>query len=220
MEILKEEKPFVLLIVGSPNSGKSHQIRYITYCLAKKKRINRCVVISASSDISGDFDWQDEDYLFDTYSDKLLENIIEIQKNNLKPGLLILDDCIGEANFGSKVFKRLISTYRHLKLSIIISVQYLNSVLPPLFRNCCSFASWFRQDTAVSLKALYDSFGQRGFSKLDEFKAYTIDLKKYQFIWYSKECESNEQCYKKMICPAKIPEFKLDFSAIKRRRVV
>jgi nucleoside-triphosphatase THEP1 len=170
MESLVENpKPFVLFVIGSPGSGKTHLIKYVAFESLLKRRFNCVIVVSSTGELGGNYSWCDPDFLHTEFQEGLLENIIKTQKETKQEALLILDDEIGKSDFNSKIFKQLITIHRHINLSIIIAVQYLNSVLSPLLRNCVTHCAYFKQEQKRSIQGLFDSFGQK-FDSVEAFR--------------------------------------------------
>ena len=209
--IINSDKPFVLFSIGSPGSGKTWLTRYIVYETLCRRKFNHIIVVSSTGDLGSNYNYVDPDYLHTEYSEDLLTKIIRTQKKEGVPALLILDDEVGKADFHSKAFKHLATTYRHIDLSIIICTQYLNTELPPVLRNCISHAIWFNQEQARSIKGLFESFGSR-YPSLKEFTSAIMKLGKHEFILFDKAILGMDG-YQRLIAPKDIPEFKIKTSA-------
>lgn len=207
------ETPCIFLICAEPNSGKSHLIRYQMYQMALEGKFDYGLVLSASADLNSDYDYIDKKYIHSSYSDELILDLMKHQRENpTSQAFFICDDIIGEAEFDSKPFKKLESMYRHLRITIFISVQYLNKATSPLLRNCATYFAWFRTTQLRSLKAIHESFGMR-FESEKEFIRYCNKIEKYEFVFYNKRTNGNsiEECYKKFIAPKTIPKFFLEY---------
>jgi hypothetical protein len=64
---------------------------------------------------------------------ELIEEQIELKKQNIHcPALLVLDDCIGSANFRSPLWERLVTTCRHPNITIIVVTQHIYRLPPTL----------------------------------------------------------------------------------------
>ena len=73
---------------------------------------------------------------------------------------IIFDDVINLTDeFKKKIFKKLISEYRHYKINFIFSVQYIKWI-NHVFRECCNYAIFFKTTNKMSLEAIYENFMQ------------------------------------------------------------
>jgi hypothetical protein len=72
-----------------------------------------------------------------------------------RPALLILDDCIGSANFRSPIWEKLATTCRHPDLSVIVVTQHIFR-LPPTLRDNCDTVLILRTIDVDNLMGLYD----------------------------------------------------------------
>jgi len=124
-----------------------------------------------------------------------------IQKKNRKTDvkrhvLLVFDDIFGSLK-DSKVFKNLISTFRHYNISVIFSVQYVSATATYL-REISQYIVVFDQRTLAALKLTYENYFQE-FEKFTDFKAYfKHKLQKFHFFFIDREKNTK----KIMICPS------------------
>ena len=118
-------KPFVMqcphlaLYIARRNSGKPYLMRHLLHVLAKGQKFKWVLVISPtafngewSAIVGGDnvlsvFDPEQVSHLMDRQAD-LREDGVD------NPGLLVLDDCLGAANFQSDLFTRIASAGRRV----------------------------------------------------------------------------------------------------------
>ncbi len=84
----------------------------------------------------------------------------------------------------------------------------MNSVLPPLFRNCITHAVWFLQEQKRSIQALFESFGQR-FESLEDFKQHMMALKKHEFVIFDTSKDGME-AYSYLKAPGHVPNFHIN----------
>ena len=87
------------------------------------------------------------------------------------PGLLILDDCLGSANFGSDLFTRIASAGRHYRVSVWVACQHLFK-LPPVIRTNSDYLFILGTQNDRVVKALWDEFGGLGFEDWKAFRAH------------------------------------------------
>jgi hypothetical protein len=117
----------------------------------------------------------DEDDLI--HLDSILSELIKSQKEKDEDEreniLIILDDCCSDTNFHqSKSLKKLATRGRHIKISVMITAQYLFSV-PPIFRNNCD-------------SLLVGQMNTQGVQLLTtEFMMGDIDRKEFLDLYYS-----------------------------------
>jgi len=202
--LLHSEKPFVLFLIGSPGSGKSHLIRYLVYELLTRKRFH--YILSFCGGNLEDYDWMEKCFIHTDFDEGMIDSMIKTQKlYGNKTALFILDDVCGKVEFHSKLFKHLISTHRQINVSIICASQYLNTEIPPLVRNCTTHAVWFKQEQKRSLVALFESFGQR-FENFDAFREFTLSFQRYEFILFDPSIAGMD-AYKIYKAPSEIPAF-------------
>tara|TARA_R110000772_G_scaffold70256_1_gene154641 strand:+ start:1786 stop:2541 length:756 start_codon:yes stop_codon:yes gene_type:complete len=149
--------PFFMCIVGRVRAGKT--LLSGTLChrsepfYADDFQVKILISTTARNDALMKPLIDSYDFFFDTYSDHLLEEIVEMVENDPCPNryLLVLDDVITSGFSQSKsgktdYFTSLITRYRHIAnleheregmLSIILCVQYFK-YLTPITRSNCS----------------------------------------------------------------------------------
>ena len=145
----------------------------------------------------------------------VLKGLMDIQqdliaKGNIKECYVIFDDCIDQEQFASPVLKQLTVQLRHFHITLIFSTQYANLV-PTRMRTNCMGTMIFKTDSECNLKALFQSYGQQ-FDNYQAFKAYLMkNTGNHKFLYYDKRdvSENISDTYKVMLCPAKIPKFKI-----------
>lgn len=212
---------FFIQIFGAPNSGKSHNIRYLISKLSREGKFDYVILISHTAHLTDDFDYVPKEYQFSSYSDELLLKILKLQSKAIrdtkikkKPRcLIILDDILGKTRFNSDLLVQFTSQYRHFRCNVILTSQYINKI-PPQMREGASHVILYKQHTGKSIDAAYDSFGIGYFEKKKHFKAYINKATgNYRFLFLDKTCQSSEinDVFKSYICPATVPKFKLDY---------
>lgn len=210
--------PFLLLINGKQGSGKSHFIKYIlreNYC--SKNRFDYGIVFSNTAWEHGSWDFLPKNYVYEEYDEKVLGNLMKIQKKNLEDkkdtsAFVVFDDCLDDKDqFTSSTLKKLSTQLRHYNISLIISTQYCHLV-PPRFRANAMYAVFFDIGSGVTeLESIYNAYGQR-FKNYNDFKEYYYkNITDHKFIMYDK----NENKYITYRCPEKIPDFKFKYNKFK-----
>ena len=168
--------PHLALFVARRNSGKSYLMRHLLHVLARGKKFRWVIVISPTrfngewSSIVGDeavldtFDPEQVSQLFDRQAE-LREDGVD------NPGLLILDDCLGAANFQSDLFTRIASAGRHYRVSVWVATQHLFK-LPPVIRGNSDYLFFLGSQNDRVVKALWEELGGLGFDDWRALKAY------------------------------------------------
>ena len=82
--------------------------------------------------------------------------------------------------------KKIFSTYRHLRMSIIIASQY-PYVIQPQLRECLNYTAVFDCSTKRTISALFESFFMNKFDNVQEFQKTIKELKKYEFLFFNKK---------------------------------
>ena len=176
----KEDEPFglnnychIFLDIGKRGSGKSS----LALNLLKthyKKFYDKIFLFSPTGTRDPKFDklikeLSKEDQFYDEVSGENIEDLINrIEENNdmIKEkekrkahNLVIFDDCIhmlDKGNTKNSQFNRLITSNRHIGVSIWIMSQKYNTYLSPLVRSNADIIAFFKTDNKKELKTLED----------------------------------------------------------------
>lgn len=178
-----ESTPFVCLLVGKPKSGKSHLIKQILIQGFKSGYWKFGHIFSQTNKFNEDYNFFPS-HRVSKYSKQAFENYIDFVERRsteykergiqVPPNVLVVDDCIGRVNFWSETWANLIGTRRHYNMSIIIVSQSLYAGgygSSTLLRDSLNYAFVWNCNNKSSIKGYFESFGNRVFDKLDEFKA-------------------------------------------------
>lgn len=193
------ETPAIVLLAAAPRSGKSYTIRHMITSLCRAGVFNYGVVFSTSGKYNGDYDYMPGKYVHSEYTDQKLTAILAHQDRRRDPVtkmpppmFIVLDDMIGQVKMDSKVFTRLITSYRHYNISVFYAAHLVTRV-STLFRECCRYCFIFRQTTKRSFEALWEVFLQDiPRDRLEEFIGrYT--QKKYHYLLVKCEHDGNER---------------------------
>ena len=175
------------LIVGRVKSGKSVLLNnmYLSERFFGDEYKTKILISStAHNDAINKYMLEDFDFVFTDYSDDLLEEILQIIKDDDGSGrfLIIFDDIINSAqNFKrsgkTDLLTQIITTYRHIgngefegKLAIAMAVQYFK-YLSPIARNNCSgyyIMGHFPENEVKKMSEALSIFGRdnKGFIKI------------------------------------------------------
>ena len=136
----------IVSLIGKRNSGKSQMLRYL---VMQQRGLFKSIFVLCPTESVNSFykDLVKKENIFDSYNENWIEALIkkmtEVNTNKTEEKashiLLILDDCCSDTNFHqSKSFKKLCTRGRHIKISVIITCQYIYQV-PPVARNNSDF---------------------------------------------------------------------------------
>ena len=128
--------PGIILVSGPKKSGKTHFIIYLLYSLAKTRKVNYIKVICPTA-YSNTYDFLEPNQVTEEYNEVEIYELIDTQvalrkENKIRNAVLVLDDCIGTANFRSHIWEKLPTTCRHYNLTIIIVTQHIFCLPPTL----------------------------------------------------------------------------------------
>jgi len=212
------EKPLIICALGKCGVGKSYLIKSLIYNYSKKRyfKFGLCIV---STKFNGGYNYLPDKYVIENYNEAYLKNYIDKLKTykktrgHIPPSFLILDDIVGNVNFYSAFWQNLITTYRHLNLTIILGTQALSSKggISTIFRQMCNMCFMFRTVYHDTIEGMYKAFGGLC-ENMDEFQDMFLETTslKFQCLLFVNDKNSKEDSYYSYIAP-KVPEFKLNF---------
>ena len=176
MSALKIETPHLALFMARRNSGKTTLMKHLLGVLARAKKFRGVTVVSATA-FNGE--WAavvgDKHVLpeFDPeWLDQLLRRQAALKEDGVdNPGLLILDDCLGAANFHSDVFTRIASAGRHYGVSVWASFQHYHRCPTVLRTNADLMFALNVQNDRVA-RAIFEEYGPQGFKDWKALRDY------------------------------------------------
>jgi hypothetical protein len=197
--------PFILNVNGFCGSGKSYFIQYLIKSMSDE--FDCILVFSNTANFSNDYKFledMDKKYFIFTSLDieTKVRQIMAIQKKNrltdtVRNVLLIFDDVLS-ALTNSKVFKDLITTFRHYRINIIFSLQYINASQTYL-REISNYIIIFNQRTQNALRLAYENYFSDSYETFGQFKLdFVKKLQKYHFYFIDRI--KNEKYI--MVCPS------------------
>jgi hypothetical protein len=182
VELKLSANPSLYLLLGKQGSGKTHLLKDLFYSFLKNDFYEFGYAYSASSHYAEEKDalsFLEPKHVYRGYSEKHLQGYIEglIQykeklKKDGKPmprNFLIFDDVLKLVNFNSDWFANWLARFRHTNTDVYFTAQYLKGGLGTTFREYCNASFMFAQDSARSLKGVYEEFGCTAYEKLDDF---------------------------------------------------
>lgn len=166
MAALKIRTPTLSLFFARRNSGKTFLMKHLVGVLARGKAINWVRVITPTAfngewgAIVGDDYVEpefDEDWL-----DDLLRRQADLKERGIEnPGLLILDDCLGAANFSSSLFTRIAAAGRHYGITVVCSFQHYFKC-PTVLRSNADYVFVLGRPNERAIRGLYEEFSPQG----------------------------------------------------------
>ena len=175
-------------LCGKRHSGKSELIKYIISLYGRQ--FNKIFVICPSEAVNKFYSKVlPPENIFTEYSEewieKLMKRLIQINvgKNddNSAHILLIMDDCVSDVNMHSaKNFEKIFTRGRHLKISLMITTQYLY-LIPPVARINCDYIL-VGQLNKQGLKVMSDEFLMGDISPKEFNKMYYESTNDYGFL--------------------------------------
>lgn len=195
--------PGVFIFVGKPKQGKTFSMTHILRKEITGRRFKFGLVMSGTAGLNKDFSFLPKDVIREFNESDLEKYIAGLKQKRKKLGdqmpenFLVLDDCVGLLDSYNPVLQNLCTIHRHLKLTIFICVQYINSrASGTILRECVTRAIIFRSKVANTLKALWDSFGQ-GFDNKKQFKHFFFEVtnEEHKALLYRQEGIEPEQTY-------------------------
>jgi hypothetical protein len=153
----------LFLLVGKSARGKSYFIRYLLYDRFKHPNW-RGGIAFVGTKYTGAYDYLPDKAVIQGYDEKVLKAYVDNltkqrMKGSLQPSFIMFDDLVGVLTTRSQWFTNFITTFRHLNINIIISVQYIAHGVSTTVREQTNFAILFRSDHSRTLKYFYNEFG-------------------------------------------------------------
>ena len=199
-DVVKTMKvPFSCSICSKRNSGKSFLVRNMVYELAKQKKINQVIVMSNTSGMSlnKDYDYMPKK-LLTTFKESTIKKLLDIQAKDVKRGkirevLLIMDDVIGEtkdkSGEGSRMIRSLYANSRHYHISVILLSQIATRLLSPAIKENSDYI-FFSRINRRGLEGIWESL--TNIDKRDFIQFAEKNNKDYSFIMYDNTAQSNK----------------------------
>ena len=209
MSSLKIECPHLALFMARRNSGKTTLMKHLLGVLARGKKFRWVTVISATAFTR---EWAavvGEKHVLPEFDPEWLDALLKRQAA-LKAdgvdnqGLLILDDCLGSANFGSEIFTRIASAGRHYGVTVWASFQH-HFKAPTVLRTNADLVFCLNVNNDRVSKALYEEYAPPGFKDWQALKAYATKASKD----YGALCIDNSRGGKALVIRA--PKTKSSF---------
>jgi hypothetical protein len=206
--------PSLCLFVAPIGSGKTTLIKYLALSYADKIKSVKIYSNSGADAYEENYSWVNKKYVSDSFDEENWKNFLQLAKRIKKNdpeaiNLLIFDDCIGMAKnlFKSQDAKRLITTLRFYNITLIISVQQIQSEVSTLIRNNLRDLFVFQQSDDHGVKVLYESYGKgsQNLNNKTEFETKMLNLEKFHFLHWNR----NTRTINEHMVPKDLPDFRL-----------
>jgi len=216
-----KKKPQVYVMVGKPESGKSHLVKSLIYDFQKKDPYFRFILAFVKTKFNSDYDYLEDQYVYESFDEEKLRSHIEKlreyrRKTNkpVPPNLIIFDDLLGDIDWYSPWMTNWLCSFRHTNTSIIMTAQYLMGAksVSTCLRECTNVAFIYNSKFKNSLKALYEAYGQL-FKNEQEFveRFQTITKEKFTCMVYKADIDELEDNYVSFKAPEVLKDFKLKY---------
>ena len=207
--------PNLSLFVARRNSGKTHLQKFLLYTLARAQRFKWVLVICPTA-FTGD--WGSivgPENVLPVFNPDQVETLMERQAELREDGVdnsgcLILDDCLGSANFQSELFTKIASAGRHYRITVWASFQHYFKA-PTVIRTNADYLMIMGVQNERVIKALYEEYGGLGFDDVKALKAYVLKATEN----FGAMCIDNTAAGAKgspcrtVRAPAKLPQFRI-----------
>ncbi|ABF70612.1 hypothetical protein [Trichoplusia ni ascovirus 2c] len=217
-------------LIGKPNTGKSHFIRWLMY--SKRKIFPSALVMSGTESCTGFYATMVPPlYIYNEYDQNALENFkkrqLLVRKSCSNPWtLLILDDCASSTkNFNGPIQQDLFKNGRHYKMLYLLGVQYPKDI-PVTARSCFDGVFLFATGNSDVMKKLFEFAGDfpdketfyKVFTEVTsvDHRALYIDYQNRNGKWF------NNIYWAQAPHPKDIPDFKFgsaEYQAVAKDRV-
>ena len=220
MELKK--KPQVYVMVGKPESGKSHLVKSLIYDFQKGKNpYFKFILAFVKTKFNSDYDYLPDEYVYESFDeDKLRKHIDSLREYRRKtnkpvpPNLVVFDDLLGDIDWYSPWMTNWLCSFRHTNTSIIMTAQYLMGAksVSTCLRECTNVSFIYNSKFKNSIKALYEAYGQL-FKNETEFveKFQSITKERYTCMIYDASIDELEDNYVSFKAIENIPNFTLKY---------
>ena len=171
-------------LIGKTNSGKSHLLMYLLQ--KEKHKFHKIYVISPTESVLKFYsDIVPSNQIFHEFKEEwiidLMKRLTEYKKHNDKKfNVLLIFDDLGADAHNSKAINKIFTMGRHLNISIIMTMQFLNQSNP-----CCrSNFSYLLcgQQNKMSVDLLCEEFLMGNIDKSQFLNLYHKNTKDYNFF--------------------------------------
>lgn len=176
-KVVKKQFPTLILLLGKSKSGKSYLIKWLIRQYTQKIHHFQYGLVLTGSYYNHEYEYlpshavhEYKAEILDTYINNLKQKKTEGNGKPLPASFLVLDDCLGLIT-KTPAWQNLLSTYRHLNITLFLSVQYLKSESSStLVREQTGVLFAFKSTNVNVIKCLYDYYASEVFENFEDFK--------------------------------------------------
>jgi tRNA U34 5-carboxymethylaminomethyl modifying GTPase MnmE/TrmE len=201
-----------VVLIAKRNSGKSQMIRYLVS--QQRGKFKKIFIICPTEKINNFYnELVKKEDIRDEWNEHWTEQLIDRMtiENANKPDneashvLLIIDDCVSDVNFHqSKSFKKLFTRGRHIKISIILTSQYIYQI-PPVSRNNADFILTSQMNTQ-GLELLSSEYLFGNLTKKEFINMYHKKTNNYGFLVICNSCAKNNDDINEIYGCLRVPQ--------------
>lgn len=219
--------PAVIIAYGRPRSGKTSAMKYnILRRLTSPTPPDAIYVMcSPATKNDGSYNYIPQDYVVCTEFEKCMKEIIKGQEvadpATRRKLLVVLDDITGLLKWQEPIWTHAITNTAHHDITYLCGVHMAQKT-STIFRESCTEAWIFHQQTKPAITSLFNSYGNTKFDYYEQFRSYLRDAikdeKSHIFIRYKPSADditkgmndaqkAETEQFLPMIIPWPIPDF-------------
>lgn len=206
------EFPGTFLIIAKRYSGKTHLLKWIMSQIYTKFHMG--FIISKTAKATKEWNIIDDKYILDNDESVIegLYNYCDLQKRKgqEKKMFLIFDDMIGFVDLKTPFMATLITTARHVGISLFFISQKMTDSIPPILRVNSDYVFIFKNANLKELKDIWEEYGSTLLEDFKQFKKWMIkNVAQYAALVVNKKTQSNDwqDIYRMIKAPEHIPQF-------------
>lgn len=207
------EFPGTFLIIAKRYSGKTHLLKWMFSQIHKQFDLG--IIVSKTAKATGEWDIINSKYLLSNYEESVIEglyNYCDLRKRQGKPVkmFMIFDDIVGYVNLKTNFMATLITTARHIGISLFFISQKMTDTIPPVLRTNSDYVFIFKNPNLKEVRDIWEEYGSALLSEFNDFKEWMKNnVGDYKALVINKKTQSNEwqDIYRIIKAPEKIPSF-------------
>ncbi len=206
-----------ILLIGKKYRGKSHMAKYILYRLWIEKKVDYGIIICPTQGQDHHYNIVPKKFIHCSkdIDKRIIENLIDLQRESKKRAFLVLDDVMGILNLRNKFLMQLATMGRKFRITVILAVQDFSHGINTIKKNA-ERVFLFNADDRLTRDGYYNQFLHGVFNNRKEFEDFmNNDLIGYKAIYYDgKDVTKNIRDRVKIVtAPKKIPRFFFKFKS-------
>ncbi len=221
------EFPATFLIIAKRYSGKTHLLKWMMSQLLAEhppsgsqphKNFDLGIIVSRTAKATGEWNILPNKYIISNYDEDIVKKLYEYcdkKKRQKKPVrmFMIFDDIVGFVNLKTDFMGTLITTARHIGISLFFISQKMTDTIPPVLRTNSDYVFVFKNQNMKEVRDVWEEYGSALYNKFNDFADYvTENIGDYKALVINKKTQSNnwQDIYRIIRAPANIPNFFFD----------